>query len=208
MSNNTSCCYLLFLSFHCYSAFAAREEFTITAAKIDRYASSLHEEKTKAQHLTAAILGRHRDTPDGLQEEEGHGSRYDRYSGTSYQSGDPTEHQEGYEEMQQNDSSSSSVGVPPPTTGQLRLIRGTILPWLVPVLGCFVSYQSFGQVSKLFLRLVQWASSNTWIPRTREDIDLQASVVVSDGCFLACCWLHLPSLDTILLTTSPLHCPI
>jgi hypothetical protein len=202
MSNTTSCCCLLFLSFHYNSAVAAREEFTIfTAAKVDRNASSL-QQKTKAQHLAAAILGIRRQTLDGLQE-KGQGSRYDRYSGSSYQSEDHTENHEGYEEIQDDSSSSSSVGVPPPITGQLRVIRGnTFLPWLIPVLGCFVSYKSFGQVSKLFLRLVQWASSNTWIPQTREDIDLQASVVVS-SC-LAC--LLLPLQDN-LVDHQPLTLP-
>jgi hypothetical protein len=202
MCNTTSCCCLLFLSFHYYSAVAAREEFTIfTAAKVDRNASSLHE-KTKAQHLAAAILGRRRQTLDGLLQEEGQGIRYDRYSGTSYQSEDHTENQEGYEEIQDDSSSSSAVGVPPPITGQLRVIRGNTLPWLIPVLGCFVSYKSFGQVSKLFLRLVQWASSNTWIPQTREDIDLQASVVVS--AWPAC--LLLPLQDN-LVDHQPLTLP-
>jgi hypothetical protein len=164
---NRRCCLLLLLAL--YSA-AALEGIT-TAAKIDRYAwlprPLIVDRKTQDEVH-----------PEGNQESS------DRNDEESYQSmflrdenGYPVENQV-HEELK--DESVLIV----PTTGRLR-VRGNASMWLIPILGCFVSYASFGQMSRLFLMIAQWASSNTWIPTSRDDIDLQANVVVSSGAALA-----------------------
>lgn len=45
-----------------------------------------------------------------------------------------------------------------------------------------VAFATFGHVARSFLALVQWASSNTWIPRSEEDVQLQTNVVVRSTC--------------------------
>jgi hypothetical protein len=185
MGNMSRCCWLLVLSWHAHGAFAALEGFAIVT-KVDRY-NSASQKKAQRQHpATAGVLldSRRRQTRNDTLQEEDQRSRHDQYEGPSHQSSFPSESGDPVETLEAPEASFHvDFVLPPATTRQLRRFRGSALPWLIPVLGCFVSYKSFGQVSRLFLNVVQWASAGTWIPRTREDIDLQASVVVSFAMF-------------------------
>jgi len=49
--------------------------------------------------------------------------------------------------------------------------------WSVPFIAAILAFWSFPWVSLLFHRVVQWASSNTWIPDTEEQVNLQTNVV-------------------------------
>lgn len=49
--------------------------------------------------------------------------------------------------------------------------------WALPFLGAVFSYGTFQYTSSFFHHVVQWASQNTWLPETVEDLTLQANVV-------------------------------
>lgn len=76
---------------------------------------------------------------------------------------------------------------PSPSSSSLSLLSTTRIRhrnpnrlywWFIPVLSCVISYGGFGWTSRWFHDLVQWASSNTWIPKTGEAVNLQTNVVV------------------------------
>lgn len=106
-------------------------------------------------------------------------SNYNRYSSGTYGSTFASDNIE--KEIEQEGEQEPDATSPPEQnvvpSGQLQA-RGNVLLWSIPFLGCIISYETYGQVSRLFLKGVQWASSNTWIPKSREDIDLQTNVVV------------------------------
>jgi hypothetical protein len=51
------------------------------------------------------------------------------------------------------------------------------LEWVIPIIAGAGAYSSFSKVSLAFHNAVLWASSNTWLPETKDDINLQANVV-------------------------------
>lgn len=54
----------------------------------------------------------------------------------------------------------------------------TKILWYIPLAICVFSFWSFKWTSLWFHIIVQWASSNTWIPITDEEVNLQTNVVV------------------------------
>jgi hypothetical protein len=51
------------------------------------------------------------------------------------------------------------------------------IEWMIPVAVGVISFTSFAKVSSAFHNTVQWMSSNTWLPESKDDITLQANVV-------------------------------
>ncbi|GKY97609.1 hypothetical protein MPSEU_000719300 [Mayamaea pseudoterrestris] len=51
------------------------------------------------------------------------------------------------------------------------------LEWMIPVAAGIASFTTFASVSATFHKIVQWMSSNTWLPESKDDINLQANVV-------------------------------
>jgi len=49
--------------------------------------------------------------------------------------------------------------------------------WLIPVFGAVFWFCTFRYLSATFHAIVQWASQNTWIPSTHDELTLQANVV-------------------------------
>lgn len=62
-------------------------------------------------------------------------------------------------------------------TGKVGSRVNTIL-WSIPFLICFLSFWSFQYTSSWFYSITRWASANTWIPQTEEEVNLQTNVVV------------------------------
>lgn len=91
--------------------------------------------------------------------------------------------------------------------GKVRTIKKwRTLPWLlVPAISCVLSYWSYTPFAKAFFNVVMWASSNTWIPKSEEELNLQTNIVtqVVNGPVITSVSVLFASL--VSLTISNLH---
>ena len=77
--------------------------------------------------------------------------------------------------------------------------------WSIPFASSSMAYSTFPWVSRAFHKLVLWASHDTWIPSSREQIDLQANIVtqVINGPVITSVSVLLATLVSV--TVSSLH---